>query len=52
MKLKKDKSGRVIGFCGDGATSQLDFHNAMNFAGVFKVPCASSARTTTGRSAS
>ncbi|MCC6214347.1 MAG: 3-methyl-2-oxobutanoate dehydrogenase [Polyangiaceae bacterium] len=29
----------AIGFMGDGATSQPDFHNAMNFAGVFKVPC-------------
>jgi pyruvate dehydrogenase E1 component alpha subunit len=38
MKLKKDRSA-AIGFCGDGATSQSDFHNAMNFAGVFKVPC-------------
>ena len=38
MKLKKDASA-AIGFCGDGATSQPDFHNAMNFAGVFKVPC-------------
>jgi pyruvate dehydrogenase E1 component alpha subunit/2-oxoisovalerate dehydrogenase E1 component alpha subunit len=37
MKLKKDPSV-AIGFCGDGATSQPDFHNAMNFAGVFKVP--------------
>jgi pyruvate dehydrogenase E1 component alpha subunit/2-oxoisovalerate dehydrogenase E1 component alpha subunit len=24
---------------GDGATSEPDFHNAMNFAGVFRVPC-------------
>jgi len=38
MKLKKDPSV-AIGFCGDGATSQPDFHNAMNFAGVFKAPC-------------
>jgi pyruvate dehydrogenase E1 component alpha subunit len=37
-KLKKDKTV-VLGFTGDGATSQPDFHNAMNFAGVFKVPC-------------
>ncbi len=37
MKLKKDRNV-AIGFCGDGATSQADFHNAMNFAGVFKVP--------------
>lgn len=27
-----------VGFCGDGATSQPDFHNAMNFAGVYRVP--------------
>ncbi len=38
MKLKKDPNV-AIGFCGDGATSQPDFHSAMNFAGVFKVPC-------------
>ncbi|MCA9627900.1 MAG: pyruvate dehydrogenase (acetyl-transferring) E1 component subunit alpha [Myxococcales bacterium] len=36
-KIKGD--GMVaIGFMGDGATSQPDFHNAINFAGVFKVP--------------
>ena len=29
----------TLGFMGDGATSEPDFHNAMNFAGVFKVPC-------------
>jgi hypothetical protein len=28
----------AVGFFGDGATSQPDFHNAMNFAGVYKVP--------------
>jgi len=28
-----------VGFLGDGATSEPDFHNAMNFAGVFRVPC-------------
>jgi pyruvate dehydrogenase E1 component alpha subunit/2-oxoisovalerate dehydrogenase E1 component alpha subunit len=28
----------VAGFFGDGATSQPDFHNAMNFAAVYKVP--------------
>ena len=38
MKLKKDASV-AIAFCGDGATNQTDFHNAMNFAGVFKTPC-------------
>jgi pyruvate dehydrogenase E1 component alpha subunit/2-oxoisovalerate dehydrogenase E1 component alpha subunit len=38
MKLQKARSV-AVGFCGDGATSQGDFHNAMNFAGVFHVPC-------------
>ena len=38
MKLKKTRS-IAVGFCGDGATSQPDFHNAMNFAGVFRTPC-------------
>jgi len=28
----------VMAFMGDGATSSADFHSAMNFAGVFKVP--------------
>ncbi|MFO0680297.1 MAG: thiamine pyrophosphate-dependent dehydrogenase E1 component subunit alpha [Polyangiaceae bacterium] len=37
MKLEKSKKV-AVGFSGDGATSQPDFHNAMNFAGVFKVP--------------
>jgi pyruvate dehydrogenase E1 component alpha subunit/2-oxoisovalerate dehydrogenase E1 component alpha subunit len=37
-KLKKH-STVTVGFLGDGATSEPDFHNAMNFAGVFKVPC-------------
>jgi len=32
-------SGVAIGFLGDGATSQADFHAAMNFAGVWRVPC-------------
>lgn len=38
MKMKKDPSV-AVGFCGDGATSEGDFHNAMNFAAVFRVPC-------------
>jgi pyruvate dehydrogenase E1 component alpha subunit/2-oxoisovalerate dehydrogenase E1 component alpha subunit len=38
MKLKKTRA-IAVGFSGDGATSQPDFHNALNFAGVFKVPC-------------
>jgi pyruvate dehydrogenase E1 component alpha subunit len=29
----------AVAFCGDGATSQPDFHAAMNFAGVWRVPC-------------
>lgn len=37
-KLRKDDVVSV-GFMGDGATSQPDFHAAMNFAGVAKVPC-------------
>lgn len=37
-KLKGDKTV-TLGFMGDGATSQPDFHNAMNFAAVFKTPC-------------
>jgi pyruvate dehydrogenase E1 component alpha subunit len=37
-KIKGDRAV-VIGFLGDGATSEGDFHNAMNFAGVFRVPC-------------
>jgi pyruvate dehydrogenase E1 component alpha subunit len=28
----------VLGFVGDGATSEPDFHAAMNFAAVYKVP--------------
>jgi len=29
----------TVGFTGDGATSEGDFHAAMNFAGVFRPPC-------------
>jgi pyruvate dehydrogenase E1 component alpha subunit len=29
----------AIAFLGDGATSQPDFHAAMNFAAVFRTPC-------------
>jgi pyruvate dehydrogenase E1 component alpha subunit/2-oxoisovalerate dehydrogenase E1 component alpha subunit len=36
-KLKK--TGQVaIGYLGDGASSENDFHHALNFAGVWKVP--------------
>lgn len=36
-KYKKDDTV-VMAYMGDGATSSADFHVAMNFAGVFKVP--------------
>jgi len=41
MKIRraKDRNRDVaVAFLGDGATSQPDFHAAMNFAGVYKVP--------------
>lgn len=37
-KLKGDRTV-TVGFMGDGSTSEPDFHNAMNFAAVFKAPC-------------
>ncbi|MEK6904733.1 MAG: pyruvate dehydrogenase (acetyl-transferring) E1 component subunit alpha [Nanoarchaeota archaeon] len=37
LKYKKQK-GAVAIYFGDGATSEGDFHEAMNFAGVFKLP--------------
>jgi pyruvate dehydrogenase E1 component alpha subunit/2-oxoisovalerate dehydrogenase E1 component alpha subunit len=37
MKMRGDKNV-AIAYMGDGATSEGDFHCAMNFAGVFKVP--------------
>ncbi len=37
MKIRGD-GNIAIGYMGDGATSEGDFHVAMNFAGVFKVP--------------
>jgi pyruvate dehydrogenase E1 component subunit alpha len=37
MKICGDQNVAVA-YMGDGATSQGDFHVAMNFAGVFKVP--------------
>ena len=36
-KIKKKNIG-VLTYFGDGATSEGDFHEAMNFAGVFKLP--------------
>jgi len=37
MKLRGEKK-IAIAYMGDGATSEGDFHVAMNFAGVFKLP--------------
>jgi pyruvate dehydrogenase E1 component alpha subunit len=37
MKIRGDQNVAVA-YMGDGATSQGDFHVAMNFAGVYKVP--------------
>lgn len=37
IKYKK-KDEVVFGFVGDGGTSEGDFHEAVNFAGVWKVP--------------
>ena len=36
-KYKKDNAV-VVTFIGDGATAEGDFHEAMNFAGVFRLP--------------
>jgi pyruvate dehydrogenase E1 component alpha subunit len=38
MKYRKEKKSAVVTFFGDGATSQGDFHEAMNFAGVWRLP--------------
>jgi len=37
VKYKKDKKA-VIAYFGDGGTSEGDFHEGMNMAGVFKLP--------------
>jgi pyruvate dehydrogenase E1 component alpha subunit/2-oxoisovalerate dehydrogenase E1 component alpha subunit len=37
MQIRGEK-GVVLGFLGDGATSEPDFHVAMTFAGVWKCP--------------
>lgn len=37
-KLKGDRTV-TLAFVGDGATSEPDFHAAMTFAGVYRVPC-------------
>jgi pyruvate dehydrogenase E1 component alpha subunit len=38
--MRARRTGAVaVAFLGDGATSEGDFHAAMNFAGVWRVPC-------------
>ncbi|TAL47660.1 pyruvate dehydrogenase (acetyl-transferring) E1 component subunit alpha [archaeon] len=38
MKMRKEKNASIVYF-GDGATSKGDFHEGLNFAGVFNLPC-------------
>ncbi len=38
LKYRKVEDAAVITFFGDGATSEGDFHEALNFAGVWQVP--------------
>ena len=38
FKLRKEKDRCAITYFGDGATSEGDFHGAMNFASTLKVP--------------
>jgi len=38
MKIAGDRGKVAIGYLGDGATSEGDFHVAMNFAGVTRAP--------------
>ena len=37
-RIKKEDVA-VLSYFGEGATSSNDFHNGLNFAGVFKAPC-------------
>ena len=39
LAQKLNNSGQIaVSFCGDGATSEGDFHEALNLAGVWKLP--------------
>jgi len=38
LRAKGEKAAALV-FCGDGATSEGDFHDALNFAGVLNTPC-------------
>ncbi len=35
----KGEDAASVAFCGDGGTSEGDFHDALNFAGVWNAPC-------------
>jgi len=35
----RNENAVTLAFCGDGGTSEGDFHDALNFAGVFGTPC-------------
>jgi pyruvate dehydrogenase E1 component alpha subunit len=39
MNVLKERNKAVLAYFGDGASSQGDFHDGLNFAGVFKAPC-------------
>lgn len=38
VKYRGEKNTAVVAFCGDGGTSQGDFHEALNFAAVWRAP--------------
>jgi len=38
MKYRREKDSAVVAFFGDGGTSQGDFHEALNFASLWRVP--------------
>ncbi|MBN1945667.1 MAG: pyruvate dehydrogenase (acetyl-transferring) E1 component subunit alpha [Bradymonadales bacterium] len=38
MRYRGEKNAAAVVFGGDGSTSEGDFHEALNFAGVWKVP--------------
>ncbi|MBM3318937.1 MAG: pyruvate dehydrogenase (acetyl-transferring) E1 component subunit alpha, partial [Candidatus Eisenbacteria bacterium] len=38
LKYRKEQDTAVVTFCGDGGSSQGDFYEALNFAGVWKAP--------------
>ncbi|MFH0885127.1 MAG: pyruvate dehydrogenase (acetyl-transferring) E1 component subunit alpha [Candidatus Micrarchaeota archaeon] len=38
LRMKGDNAA-CIALCGDGGTSEGDFHDALNFAGVWNAPC-------------